>query len=261
MRKKAAATHRDENRLPLNAKTGKPLKPRAHVGYYPRFSTLGQQEFWDETTRSVVLQRIEQVPPIRFFSPDEARFMQAVFDHLLPQEDRDEAHRIPILNFVDARLHDNRIDGYRFETMPTDRDAYRLGIRAIEEVAQNRFARSFLDLDPLAQDEVLKAIHDGEVEKSSETWQRLPTHLFWTLLVQDAVGAYYAHPWAWDEAGFGGPAYPRAYMRLEHGMPESWEVKEKRYEWKAPATSVSDRFEPIGGLSEHSGTPGQGGSH
>ena len=37
------------------------------------------------------------------------------------------------------------------------------------------------------------------------------------LLVQDCVTAYYSHPWAWDEIGFGGPAYPRAYMRLEAG--------------------------------------------
>ena len=54
---------------------------------------------------------------------------------------------------------------------------------------------------------------------------------FWLLLVQDVVGAYYAHPYAWDEIGFGGPAYPRGYMRLENGEPEPWEVDERRYEW------------------------------
>ncbi len=108
----------------------------------------------------------------------------------------------------------------------------------------------------VSQDEVLKTIHDGDPEASGGSWDRLPTHYFWMLLLQDAIGAYYAHPWAWDEVGFGGPAYPRAYMRLEHGMPEPWEVNEKRYEWNAPETSVSDRFEPIGGHAEHSGTPG-----
>ena len=56
-------------------------------------------------------------------------------------------------------------------------------------------------------------------------------HRFWVLLVQDCVDAYYSHPWAWDEIGFGGPAYPRAYMRLERGEPEPWEVEEKRYDW------------------------------
>jgi hypothetical protein len=28
------------------------------------------------------------------------------------------------------------------------------------------------------------------------------------------LAAFYAHPWAWNEIGFGGPAYPRGYMRL-----------------------------------------------
>ena len=58
--------------------------------------------------------------------------------------------------------------------------------------------------------------------------------------MQDAIDAYYAHPWAWDEIGFGGPAYPRAYTRLERGEPEPWEVEEQRYDWLAPRYAVSD---------------------
>ena len=54
------------------------------------------------------------------------------------------------------------------------------------------------------------------------------------LLVQDCVEAYYSHPWAWDEIGFGGPSYPRGYMRLERGEAETWESEEKRYDWQAP---------------------------
>ena len=76
-----------------------------------------------------------------------------------------------------------------------------------------------------------------------------------------AAEAYYSHPYAWDEIGFGGPAYPRAYMRLEHGEPEPWEVNEQRYAWLAPEDSVSDVSELIGGHDEHLGTPGQGGTH
>ena len=28
------------------------------------------------------------------------------------------------------------------------------------------------------------------------------------------LSAFYSHPWAWNEVGFGGPAYPRGFMRL-----------------------------------------------
>jgi len=31
------------------------------------------------------------------------------------------------------------------------------------------------------------------------------------------LAAFYSHPWAWNEIGFGGPAYPRGYMRLAPG--------------------------------------------
>ena len=94
----------DTQRLPIDARTGEPLTPRAQPGYYPGYSTLSQQDFWDEATRRLVLARVEQVPPIRFFSPKEARLMQAVCDRLLPQDDRDEAHKIPILNYIDSRF-------------------------------------------------------------------------------------------------------------------------------------------------------------
>jgi hypothetical protein len=63
---------------------------------------------------------------------------------------------------------------------------------------------------------------------------------FWQMLMQDALESYYSHPWAWDEIGFGGPAYPRAYTRLERGEPEPWEVEEKRYAWEQPDYAVSD---------------------
>ena len=78
---------------------------------------------------------------------------------------------------------------------------------------------------------------------AEEIWQRMPMHRYWGLVVQDCVEMYYAHPWAWDEIGFGGPAYPRAYMRLERGEPEPWEVEEQRYEWGAPPVAVSDPAE------------------
>ena len=93
--------------------------------------------------------------------------------------------------------------------------------------------------------------------KSGESY---PAAHYWQTLVQDVVGAYYAHPFAWDEIGFGGPAYPRGYMRLEKGRAEPWEVDEVRYEWQQPAESVSDSYRPLKGLTP-GGSPGQGGTH
>jgi hypothetical protein len=251
-----------EERLPVDPKTGQPIRPMAQPGYYPGYSTLSQQEFWDEATRNVVVNRVENPPPVRFFTPEEAYLMQAVCDRLLPQDDRDDAHKIPLVNYIDDRLYNQRTDGYRFEDMPPDHEAHRLGLQAIEIIAKEMYGKSFTQLDQTEQDTILKSIHDGNPAAAQEIWQKMSIQRFWMLLVQDAVEVYYAHPYAWDEIGFGGPAYPRGYMRLEGGKPEPWEVDEKRYEWEAPAGSLSDHYEPIGGPHHHkTQTPGQEGTH
>lgn len=229
-------------------------------GYYPGFRTLDQQKFWDAKTREVVLDRVNNVPPVRFFTGNEIALMEAICGRVLPQDDRDEASRIPILPQIDKRLFEDTHDGYRFEDMPPDREAYRLGLQAIGEIALHLHGRGFTELDTRAQDELLESLHDGSPAAAHEIWQRMPVDRFWMLLVQDCADAYYSHPFAWDEIGFGGPAYPRAYIRLEHGEPEPWEVEEKRHEWSAPKDTVSDKFTPVGGTEEHRGGP-QGGTH
>ncbi|GCE45960.1 gluconate 2-dehydrogenase subunit 3-like protein [Thermosporothrix hazakensis] len=250
------------DRLPVDPHTGQPIPPRAQPGYYPGFHTLDQQAFWDEATRKVVLDRVEHVPPIRFFTPEEAELAKAIFDRLLPQDDRDEEHTIPIVNFVDERLYHKRIDGYRYESMPPDDEAYRLGLRAIDEIAQHLFQQPFVQLGPHEQDQVLLTLHSAEPPAAHEIWQKMQVHYFWLLILQDAVGVYYAHPYAWDEIGFGGPAYPRGYMRLTGGAPEPWEVEEQRYEWQGPPTSLSDIYKQPGGPGGHGQQPpGQGGTH
>ncbi|HEY2800230.1 MAG TPA: gluconate 2-dehydrogenase subunit 3 family protein [Chthoniobacterales bacterium] len=253
----------DREYLPLDEHTLRPLEPKAQPGYYPGFSTLAEQKFWDAHTREVVRKRVEEIPPIRFFNPEEARFMQVMVEHLLPQDDRDAAHKIPILPYIDERLHEGRTPGYRFESMPPDGDAYRLGMQAIEQMARANHDRRFLELNWKEQEELLKSIHDAKpLPGAEEIWQRMPVHRYFVLVLQDCTEMYYSHPWAWDEIGFGGPAYPRAYTRLEHGEPEPWEVEEQRYDWvMRPEVWVSDPEETQ--IAAHSGFPvaGQGGSH
>ncbi len=61
---------------------------------------------------------MQEIPPIRFFDPHEANLMEVVAAHLLPQDDRMPSQRIPIVPSIDERLHEGRIPGYRFATMP-----------------------------------------------------------------------------------------------------------------------------------------------
>jgi hypothetical protein len=136
-------------------------------------------------------------------------------------------------------------------------------MQAIKQMSQANFERDFLGLAWREQEELLKSIHDAKpLSGANEIWQRMPIHRYFALVLQDCVEMYYAHPWAWDEIGFGGPAYPRAYTRLERGEPEPWEVNEQRYGWvMRPEVWLSDPEEEE--IAAHKGLPvaGQGGSH
>ena len=252
----------NERQPPRDPRTHQPLPPCEQPGSYPGFSTLSQQSFWDAATRELVRKRVHDIPPLRFFTPNESKMMEAICAHFLPQDDRDDAHQIPILPFIDERLHQKRTPGYRFEDMPPDGEAYRLGLEAIEQMARANHDRSFLELSWREQDELLKSIHDGKPwPGAEEIWKRMPIYRYCGLVIGDCVEVYYAHPWAWDEIGFGGPAYPRAYFRLERGEPEPWEVEERRYEWLAPNESVSDPSEPEIATHKEHPPAGQGGTH
>jgi hypothetical protein len=247
-------------RRPRDAKTGLPLEPKAQPGYYPGYDTLSQQKFWDETTRNLVLNRVYNVPEIRFFTPDEVPILQAILDRVLPQDDRIPERRIPILHYIDQRMHEKKFDGYIYEGMPEEDEAHRLGIAAINEMARELYGKTFPELEMCQQEDILDSVRQGKPQAAKHLWTRLQPKHYFKLLVQDAAAAYYAHPWAWDEIGFGGPAYPRGYMRLSSGLPEPWEVDEVRYDWVEPEKILSHRFFEPEDVTE-GGYPGMGGTH
>jgi Gluconate 2-dehydrogenase subunit 3 len=216
------------------------LTQRVQPGYYPRYSTLVQQDAWDEATRTLVTGRVRAKELVRFFSADEVKILQAVIDRLLPQDDRIPGRRIPILPAIDERLYKGKLNGFRYENMPPDQEAYRLGVKAINEMARKRFHAPFNELGVLNQELILQSLSEARPNPENAVWKRMPVNRFWAMLQEDCVSAYYSHPWAWDEIGYGGPAYPRGYMRLENGQPEPWEVDEQRYEWSAPEECISD---------------------
>ena len=83
-----------------------------------------------------------------------------------------------------------------------------------------RWQRGFRELPDNQKDAVLRAVQHGDT--LSDAWQGMPAKQFFkSVLLQEAVGVYYAHPAAWSEIGFGGPASPRGYvrMRLEPARP------------------------------------------
>jgi hypothetical protein len=110
--------------------------------------------------------------------------------------------------------------------MPPDAIAWDLGLDGIDQAAEGLFSSSFMELDGSRQDDVLRAVREGN--PPGEVWQFMPAGRWWVYVaLREIVGTYYSHPYAWDEIGFGGPAYPRGYFALNHGAPEPWEPRER----------------------------------
>lgn len=180
------------------------------IGRYPDFDVLESQGSWDEATRKVVLARLEPPGPLRFFTAAEEPTLRAFCDIVLAQ---DKDPRVPVAEFVDAKLADGRLDGYQYADMPDDGDTWRLVLQGLDEAAKQRYGRaSFADAEVPSQLALVEQFSRGGLYGGA--WSRLNESRAWSVCMRMALTAFYSHPWAWNEIGFGGPAYPRGYMRL-----------------------------------------------
>jgi hypothetical protein len=144
------------------------------------------------TNASDRLLRIEQKPPIRFFSAYEEKVLEAVIDRLIPQDVPLLEKRIDLVPVIDDRLYKNALNGFRYEDMLSDRDAYCEGLRAIEEMSRRRFNTRFVDLSGSSQELILNSLRDNEPDPAHEVWKRILVHRFWNMLVRDCADACYA---------------------------------------------------------------------
>ncbi|HEU4594609.1 MAG TPA: gluconate 2-dehydrogenase subunit 3 family protein, partial [Pyrinomonadaceae bacterium] len=179
---------------------------------------------WDDQTREVVRRRLEEIPPLRFFNEHEALTLAAIAERIVPQPDRGEAEKIPIVPRIDEKLYEDKGDGYRYEELPPQREAWRLGLAGIDEAARTLFdGKTFVGLDPFSQDVVLRHVERGG--PPGATWKQLPAARFFRAVLSiTIVKIYYAHPLAWNEIGYNGPSSPRGHVRKWEGGVDPWEA-------------------------------------
>jgi hypothetical protein len=193
------------------------VTPQMH-GRYPDYDVLKEAPHWDEVTRRVVLDRVENVPDIRFFSADEARTLGAFCDAVLAQE---KEPRVPVLNMVDAKLFAGQLDGFRYADLPDDRETWRRVARGLDAAVRQHGAEAFATAPWHVKCQVIQSFSEGTLH--GEVWDELPPKRAWTVVMRAVLSAFYSHPWAWNEIGFGGPAYPRGFARFGVGQREHWE--------------------------------------
>lgn len=194
---------------------------------FPGYDVLSKRwtPSWNKKTREVVTRRLSIGSEPKFFTAEEFRTVIAIAARIVPQPRTRPP--IPVAALVDDRLHGGASDGYRRAGMPRDQDAWRLGLRALNVEATLAFGKPFDELAIEEQDALLARMQKGEL--NGPAWEGMRSGAFFTTrMARDIVLAYYAHPTAWSEIGWGGPASPRGYVRMDFNERDTWEAAEAK---------------------------------
>lgn len=108
----------------------------------------------------------------RFFSPAEARTVDAICAQLIPADQDAGAHEAGVVNYIDLQLtrHFN-----------SHGNTYRVGLAAVDDLSFGRFGRKFADLAFAEQTEILL-----DVEKKAK--------VFFDLILAHTLQGFYGDP-------------------------------------------------------------------
>jgi hypothetical protein len=226
---------------------------RAGRDRFPGFDVLKQTPHWDPVTSAVVWSRTGPPPPIRYFTPEEEAVATALCNQLLDLQADPPGSRVPVVNMIDSRLAEQQTDGWHYQDMPEDGTAWRTTLAALDADARERFGDGFATCRPEHQAALIRTVR----ERGSDPWHGLPAKHVWSLWTRYACTAFYAHPTAWNELGFPGPAYPRGYKNPGIDAREPFEVRDARPADQPLLTETSDDEARIA----HTVESGSGGGH
>jgi Gluconate 2-dehydrogenase subunit 3 len=191
-----------------------------HRGRYPGFDVLDQVDAWDDVTAGVVLDRLSHPTGLAFFRPAEVAVAAPLLDLLLAQ---DGEPRVPVLEEIDRRLALGETDGWHYDDLPEDGEAWRRTLAALDAEARERRNAGFAELPVADRAALVQAVLDAE-----GSWRGFVAAHVWSLWTRYACTAFYSHPWAWNEIGFPGPAYPRGYLNPGVDAREKWEQRDRQ---------------------------------
>ncbi|HEY0525951.1 MAG TPA: gluconate 2-dehydrogenase subunit 3 family protein [Stellaceae bacterium] len=193
---------------------------------YPGYDVLSKRHTpsWNEQTRRVVDARLAVAREPCFFTEEEWATLNAICDRIVPQPRNRPP--IPVAALVDRKMHVNDGDGYRNAKLPPMQEAWRRGLRAIDDEARRVYGAPFHRLNDAEKDDLLSRMQKGELSHA-DAWDGMPCDQFFRdRVLRDIVHAYYSHPTSWNEIGWGGPASPRGYVRMGFNKRDPWEAAE-----------------------------------
>jgi hypothetical protein len=205
--------------MPYRSPNQRAVTPQ-HRGRFPGFDVLSEVDAWDDVTSGVVLARLMLPNELSFFTPAEVGIVEALTDLILGQ---DGEPKVPVVPLIDARLAAAETDGWHYDDMPEDGQAWRETLAALDADARERHSgRGFTELVRSEQSTLIQSVQD--LSGDGQQWHDWPAKHVWSLWTRYACAEFYSHPWAWNEIGFPGPAYPRGYLNPGVDAREKWEV-------------------------------------
>jgi hypothetical protein len=206
-------------RGPFRPSSQREVTPQ-HRGRFPGFDVLDEVHRWDDVTAGVVLARLAPTTDLSFFTLAENGTATALLDLLLHQ---DGEPKVPVVALIDARLAAGETDGWHYDDLPEDAAVWRNSLAFLDEDAHERHGSAFAESATVQQAALVQAVQD----LSGDSWHGYPATQVWSLWTRYACSAFYSHPWAWNEIGFGGPAYPRGYLNPGIDAREKWETPDR----------------------------------
>lgn len=189
---------------------------------YPSYNLLNEQEHWDEHTREIVLKRVGPFKDHKFLDEHEAKLILAIARHIV-YEDRKEILAY-VVHHLDSTLASPIGEDQRKVGIPPKKELIRQGLKFIDKLANKEFHAPFLDIEVDEQLSLLESLDKGKATQISG-WPDNKQKALFNKLATEISSAYYSHPIVWSEIGYGGPAYPRGYVRVEKSLTDPWEAK------------------------------------
>ncbi len=120
---------------------------------------LLESDFVTDETRRVLLERLnaEETAP-RFFDEREFEILKAVCETLAPSS------VVPgwfVAQEIDKRLSENSGNGWRYAEMPPDEDAYKTGLKVLDDLAGEIFQADFVALKQRNAATFSNAVHSA----------------------------------------------------------------------------------------------------
>ncbi|KQT47429.1 hypothetical protein ASG43_09930 [Aureimonas sp. Leaf454] len=184
--------------------------------------------------RAALLERAEPLDPATRPRSLDARHLdvlRAALDSVIPQG---PGASIDLAARLDTMMAEATGNGWRYEALPSDPDAYRVGLETLDDLALEREGRGLADLPRPARDALLQAIADGAagMDGRSDRFTAAQMVLWFEELRSDAVRHYVAHPATMARIGYSGIANGGAggaaftgFSAVGIGRREDWEPR------------------------------------